>query len=126
MGALPAPDVARLARLAGMLGSTFDGERANAAALATRELQRAGLTWSAVIERAFAQGERVRTGTAPAPDQPADDVAMLQAVRVRISALSDWEISFTENLLSWRGRFTPKQRATLRRIHDRVVHGGAG
>ncbi len=43
----------RLAALAGMLGSEHDGERANAARLATQELRRLGLTWSELIARAF-------------------------------------------------------------------------
>jgi hypothetical protein len=48
------PDsVRRLAAIAGMLGSEHEGERANAARLATLELRRLGLTWAQVVERAF-------------------------------------------------------------------------
>lgn len=36
-----------------MLGSDHEGERANAARLATLELRRLGLTWSQLVERAF-------------------------------------------------------------------------
>lgn len=43
----------RLAAIAGMLGSEHEGERANAARLATLELRRLGLTWAQVVERAF-------------------------------------------------------------------------
>lgn len=43
----------RLAAIAGMLGSEHEGERANAARLATLELRRLGLTWAQVMERAF-------------------------------------------------------------------------
>ncbi len=48
------PDaIKRLAAIAGMLGSEHDGERANAARLASLELKRLGVSWRQVIERAF-------------------------------------------------------------------------
>lgn len=43
----------RLIAIAGMLGSDHDGERANAARLATLELRRLGLTWAELVTRAF-------------------------------------------------------------------------
>lgn len=53
----------RLAAIAGMLGSAHDGERANAARLATIELQRLGLTWYELVMRAF-------RAVVPAPAAP--------------------------------------------------------
>ncbi len=43
----------RLRAIAGMLGSDHEGERANAARLATIELRRLGLTWADLVDRAF-------------------------------------------------------------------------
>lgn len=117
--ALPDPD--RLARLCGLLGSSFDGERANAASLATRELHRAGWTWETLIRRACVPVPAISVSHPPPPSAMMDDATMLRAVRSRLSALSAWEVSFTESLLAWRGRFTPKQRATLCRIYARVA-----
>jgi hypothetical protein len=54
----------RLIAIAGMLGSDHDGERANAARLATLELRRLGLTWAELIGRAF------QALTAPARQEP--------------------------------------------------------
>jgi len=122
MGA-PLPDIGRLSRLCGMLGSDHAGERSNAATLATRELRRAGMTWPDVIARAFAPS--VTRPTATAQRAEPDDNEMLREVRARLRHLSPWEKEFTDNLLSWRGRLTPKQRLALRAIHLRVT-GGAG
>jgi len=44
----------RLQKIAGYLASPNDGERANAARMASDMLQAAGLTWAEVIRRAFA------------------------------------------------------------------------
>lgn len=122
MNALSRLDTDRLARLCGMLGSDHAGERSNAASLATRELQRAGLTWDTLVRRACALAPAAPASTR-AP-RPAEDVAMLSAVRRHLSRLTPWEATFAENLLAWRGRFTPKQRATLRQVYERVVAGG--
>ena len=53
----------KLRAIIGMLGSDHDGERANAARLATAELRRLGLTWADLVNRAF--------GQAPPRPQPA-------------------------------------------------------
>ncbi len=47
--ALPSPARERLMRIAGMFGSQFPGERANAAEAATRLLQEHRLTWRDVL-----------------------------------------------------------------------------
>jgi hypothetical protein len=60
-------DVVRLSRLAGMLGSNAEGERASAARLATLQLQRMGLTWAELILRAF------RSAPEPEPKPKAED-----------------------------------------------------
>jgi len=43
--------IERLARIAGMLGSEHEGERATAARMASAMLKAMGLTWSEVIRR---------------------------------------------------------------------------
>jgi hypothetical protein len=43
----------KLARIAGMLGSVHEGERATAAQIATAMLKAMGLTWSEIINRAL-------------------------------------------------------------------------
>ena len=61
---LQGPALERFIRLCGMLGSDFEGERANAAALASRMLRESGLTWRDIIGSAPAsQGQR-RQGAA--------------------------------------------------------------
>ena len=57
----------KLRAIIGMLGSDHDGERANAARLATAELRRLGLTWADLVNRAF--------GQAPPRPQPAQQQA---------------------------------------------------
>lgn len=120
------PDPARLARICGLLGSSFEGERATAAAMATRELQRHGLTWAALIERAAASPRIIVQAAPPqpqpAPPGPRDDAVLLREVMARQSLLNPWEKDFADNLLQrWRGAFTGKQRAMLARIHARVM-----
>ena len=51
--------VERLARIAGMLGSAHEGERAAAAQMASAMLRAMGLTWTEVINRGL--------GTATSP-----------------------------------------------------------
>lgn len=107
------PDVqARLAKVAGLLGSNFDGERAAAAAAATRILHDHGLSWSDLVHGGAA---------ATPPPTPAQAAMVPQELARRILSgqrhlLSPWEVGFTENLARWRGRATPKQIARLTRL----------
>jgi hypothetical protein len=57
----------RRARLCGMLGSDFDGERANAAFMANRLVRSLGLTWEDVLSAAGDQAERSWPGADPDP-----------------------------------------------------------
>jgi hypothetical protein len=47
---LPPEKMARLVKLLGMLGSAYEGERANAAALIDRMIREHGLTWQQIFE----------------------------------------------------------------------------
>lgn len=70
-----------LAKLCGMLGSDFDGERAAAALKATDVLRRAGLTWDDVLAPAPSSPE-TDGGEEPEQKAPAD--------RRRGRPLRDW------------------------------------
>jgi hypothetical protein len=65
--------VERLARIAGMLGSAHEGERATAAQIATAMLKAMGLTWSEVINRGLgaATSRQAHQGHAPANETQA-------------------------------------------------------
>lgn len=110
--------VERLVRLAGMLGSDFEGERANAAALATRALQAHGLTWRELVERAFAH----RPAPEPVPRPPRSGPAHLARWLLNQPGdWSEWERKFLANLSAWHGAPTAKQLGILQRLADRVV-----
>ncbi len=51
-----------------MLGSDHEGERSNAARLATLELRRLGLTWAELIARAFSRPAKVEPKPPPKRD----------------------------------------------------------
>jgi hypothetical protein len=101
----------RLIKLAGLLGSSFDGERANAAAAATRLLQDNGLTWRDLL-----------TPATPRPFAPvptgwraiAADCALMP------ERLTAWERDFLRGLPSF-PRLSAKQQNTLDRIAARVL-----
>jgi len=65
--------IERLARIAGMLGSEHEGERATAARMASAMLKAMGLTWSEVIRRGLgaATSRQVHQGDVPANEAQA-------------------------------------------------------
>ena len=115
MTALPSPALAdKLAKIAGMFGSTHDGERAAAAALADRLVRSAGLSWGDVI-RAPALPPRPLIGTAGCID--------LAAAIAGFHTLTLWEQRF---VVSLRGRpsMSNRQREVLRGIAAKVRSRG--
>ncbi|MDT8262414.1 hypothetical protein RQ832_04075 [Roseomonas sp. DSM 102946] len=107
---------ALIAKLAGMLGSDHEGERATAAALATRHLQAAGVTWAAVIEAGLAH---------LACSEPAKIPSHVVTARWALSCrdLLSWkEIRFIEDI-SRRRRITEKQGEWLERIVTELREG---
>jgi len=68
--------VKRLARVAGMLGSEHEGERATSAQMASGTLKAMGLTWSEVIRRGVgaATSRQAHQGPAPAHETQAPSV----------------------------------------------------
>jgi hypothetical protein len=59
--------IERLARIAGMLGSVHEGERAAAAQMASAMLRAMGLTWSEIIYRGLGAADSRRAHRANAP-----------------------------------------------------------
>lgn len=135
--------VQRLIAIAGMLGSDHDGERANAARLATIDLRQLGLTWRELIELAFkaiARTETTHETNASQDDweprersshRPGrrtghkDGVGLWAFVRhasLHRQDLSPWDIGFLETFLA----IGPKCTATeaqwtqIRRIADKL------
>jgi hypothetical protein len=96
-------DKDRLAKILGRLGSSFDGERAAAAAKADELIRAAGLTWTDVLY--------------PPPEHP--------AIRSHIDAadqcldagvpLSDWDRAFLSSMERFH-RLSDRQYAFLRRL----------
>jgi hypothetical protein len=111
---LPEESRVRLARVLGMLGSAFDGERSNAAAMADKMLRAAGLSWADLLAE-----------QPPPPPPPAGDPwRSVQDWRDRASQIlatgrvTAWERKFCEDLLDrWDGwDLTEKQERCLDKI----------
>jgi hypothetical protein len=71
---LDIPEKARLEKLLGMLGSSFDGERANAARLISAMAEKQNLTVLELIYGACAQEQRGRPPQGRRPQPPKDDL----------------------------------------------------
>lgn len=115
-----APDrktVSRLAAVCARLGSDFDGERAAAGLLATRILADAGISWSDLITRAFAEPMPIhappppsyQSNSASKPAWPGrhfdpvpDEMITLALYRELLATvkLNDWEFGFLSKLLA--------------------------
>jgi hypothetical protein len=109
---LEAADRTRLAKLLGMLGSVHAGERDAAGLAAHRLVQERDLTWSDILCR-------------PASEQQhATWRGIVQACLRHPHNLSAWELHFLRDLPRF-PRLSPKQKACLVRIADRVLAGAA-
>lgn len=111
MASLQPEDRTRLIRLLGMLGSMYDGERANAAALADRFVREKGMTWAEVVTPP--------PSMPPSPPRPRSWRDVLREVVEWQDALSSWERGFIETLRHWNGQPTAKQTAVLHGIAER-------
>ena len=90
----------KLVRILGMLGSDHDGERANAAALASRMVRKLGITWADLISK-------------PEPESLSELCAWLLVSDL----LTIWEYGFVSSL---RAPLSPKQRDKLNAITAKV------
>lgn len=117
--ALSSAERDRLIRLLGLLGSDFDGERATAAAMASRFIRERRLTWADVIGAkppAFPEPQRPTWREAATPTDASND---LDLVLRNLGALSPWEQQFMRSV-SGRSRWFPKQRARFAEIAAKV------
>ena len=106
---MPAPlDRSRLAKLLGLIGSEHDGEALTAARAADRLVRGAALTWFDIVTPQHST-------TASASD---DEI--IRSCLGSSELLNDWEARFVRSVRSQGYRMTPRQRATLERIADRV------
>lgn len=104
----------RLVGILGMLGSDHIGERAAAAALASRLVRDKGLSWDAVIPVGGAQPGAGWTGSARGPGSAGQD-DMAFCLRW-LAMLSGWEVQFITSLRTRRRPLTPGQATKLGQI----------
>ena len=127
MSGLSPDERTKLARICGLLSSSHDGERATAALMATTFLRDRGVTWFDALEPAAARLEAPAPAPAPAHygTAPSCGTQIVSARLLRTpDVLSTWEQDFLRQMLSQR-RLTPKQRAKVWEIADRVKARGA-
>jgi hypothetical protein len=110
--ALSEADLDRLVKLCGMLGSSFPGERAVAAAKASEFLRERELTWEQVLRPRWAEQPPL-----PAPGSGWRRIARecLKA-DAELDLLSDWEFKFLGTIARSRHPISPKQAIILDRI----------
>ncbi|NCC52637.1 MAG: hypothetical protein EOM20_15660 [Spartobacteria bacterium] len=111
--ALPEKDLTRLVRLCGMFSSSFDGERANAAAMADKLLKERGLTWEKALFSIAARPEPRRVW-----DEPHYTSDIAYECLKWPEPLTDWELEFLRSVAG-RSRLTEKQRRVLARIEKK-------
>jgi hypothetical protein len=128
---LPPPAHAKLVKLASMLGSSFEGERANAARMASDLLREHGTTWNELLTPpcqpcprcAARDAQEDRSRTYRATRDWTRDSWRNVAVHCLIheDLLSEWEASFLQSVLRQRRWcLSDRQQEVLDRIADRV------
>lgn len=122
---LPDIDRGRLGQLLGMLGSSYDGERANAGRMADRVVKDAGLTWHDVITpKTIVKTIAVKAPPdTPKPSrrwkEPHGLHECLAVIERHVTALSDWEREFVSDMHKQR-RCSRKQAVIIERLVDRA------
>jgi hypothetical protein len=116
---LSPPSRERLARICGLLGSDYEGERANAALAATRLLQRHGLTWGDL----FSPKQPDEPPLTP-PSYGQHHLTQAAFALRHLDFLTDWEKTFVRSVAS-KPRLTEKQRAHLAEIVTKVSQAAA-
>lgn len=101
-----------------MLGSEHEGERANAAALATRLLRDHGVTWADVLG-----ADQPRPGKLPASwDEPRTVDQAIELCLQHQNLFDGWEVNFIHSIARQFGyrRLSPKQLNVLEGMVSRV------
>ena len=122
MAPIPPAAVDRLAKVAGLLGSSHDGERSAAAYRATEILRELGLTWRELVERACAEPPQARIEP---PEEEGSDLPMHWRLAAHAClraawALSDWECQFLQQIVT-KPRISIRQRAILAELYAKVT-----
>lgn len=123
-GAASAVDRKRLARLLGMLGSDYPGERDNAGRLADRLVREAGMTGAQFL------------GPPALPEPPTateldtaigDHRALIQLCIQQAGGLSGWKTGFIDSIRHQRAALGPVQSALLSHLpHKALAAAKAG
>ena len=101
-----------------MLGSDFDGERANAAFMANKLVKEAGLTWEQVIagnldgQRQQSNGQGPKDGPFKAPPTVAEKVQFIFASKMHLTA---WEVQFLNDIVNY-SKLSIRQEEVFDRI----------
>jgi hypothetical protein len=118
----------RFIGILGRLGSDHDGERASAAAMATRELRAAGLTWADVLQlpEAPAAGAGQKTDNVSYPFRRPDPARSMLADLADIAhTLTPARREFIEGCLGQTSPLSDRQRQVLADIWTRHFKEGA-
>jgi hypothetical protein len=114
------PELERLIKVLGLLGSTHAGERAAAGLKATELLRSVNLTWADIINPKPIPTALMRT-FAPTPSTISADLGFLHA---NLDLLTDSERKFVFSLGRFR-RLSPKQCAVVDQIVSKVQRRAA-
>lgn len=126
MGELPPEARCRLVKLAGMLGSGFPGERANAAERATELLRRHGSTWADALQPSPPIQEPPREIEIVCPEcgesSGLADCDWRTVIRLALqneTMLTEWEVEFCRSLRG-RARLTTRQEEIVDRLRSKL------
>jgi hypothetical protein len=124
-------DKTRLSKLLGMLGSSFDGERATAAAMIQKMAEKYKLTINELVDRAHGAPAQAFKKPPPQSASPnsqnifSDDAlsALELALKENSRWMTPWERQFAEDVTNKYGRdyeLSPKQMAVIERIIGKI------
>ncbi|WP_158268089.1 hypothetical protein [Bradyrhizobium sp. MOS002] len=115
------PENARLEKLLGMLGSSFDGERANAARVISAMAEKHGLTIVELIYGARGQEQRLHPRQSPGPEPPNDDLRarpVPDTMLKRLAQIADNPDRYEVILTEWEFQFAVDVSARYSRDYE--------
>jgi hypothetical protein len=104
--------IERLSKLLGMLGSSFDGERAAAAAKAEQLRRDLGMMWTELLQSVASPD--------PGPERIEVNTDDLNLALANPEALTEWEQDFVRSIARNYSTLTAKQAACLARIASKA------